>query len=53
MARKFANKQLSGENMVYLPENSEAAKNKHSVTVATAQEKEYSNIEKWWIYLFP
>lgn len=53
MARKFANKQLSGENMVYLPENSEAAKNKHSVVVATAQEKEYSNIEKWWMYLFP
>lgn len=53
MARKFANKQLPGENMVYLPENSEAAKNKHSVVVATAQEKEYSNIEKWWMYLFP
>lgn len=53
MARKFANKQLSGEHMVYLPENSEAAKNKHKVVAVAAQEKDYSNIEKWWMYLFP
>ena len=55
MARKLANKQLPGENMVYLPENSEAAKNKHSevATVAETPAKEYSNFEKWMMYLLP
>ena len=52
-ARKFANKQLPGENMVALPENSEVAKNKHKVIVAVKEEREYSNVEKWWMYLFP
>ncbi len=52
-ARKLANKQLPGENMVALPENSEVAKNKHKVAVSTKEEKEYSNAEKWWMYLFP
>ena len=53
MARKFANKQLAGENMVYLPENSEVAKNRHRVVVEKPVEKQYSNIEKWFMYLFP
>ncbi len=57
-ARKLANKEISGENMVILPENSEAAKNKHSettteITTTTTEEKEYMNIEKWLMYLFP
>ena len=52
-ARKFANKQLPGENMVALPENSEVAKNKHKVVRVAKEEKEYSNAEKWWMYLFP
>ena len=54
-ARKFANKQLEGENMVYMPENSEAARNKHVNEVATLEDekKEYSNFEKWMVYLMP
>ena len=52
-ARRLANKQLPGENMVALPENSEAAKNKHKVVAVAKEEKEYSNVEKWWMYLFP
>ncbi len=52
-ARKFANKQLAGENMVFLPENSEVAKNRHRVVVEKPTEKQYSNIEKWFMYLFP
>lgn len=53
MARKLANKQLNGEKMVYLPENTEVAKNKHNVEEVKTQEKEYSNFEKWVMYLFP
>lgn len=54
-ARKFANKQLEGEKMVYLPENSDEARSKHSdeVAEATEENKEYSNFEKWMIYLMP
>ncbi len=53
-ARRLANKQMPGEKMVYLSENSEYAKNKHR-TLATASESErsYSNFEKWMMYLFP
>ena len=54
MARKNAGKQSAGEHMVYLPENSERAKNKHVVIeVAEAEEKEYSNFDKWMQFLFP
>ena len=56
MARKLAGKQLPGEKMVYMPENSEAAKNKHQETVVAVEEaetKEYSNPEKWLMYLLP
>ena len=57
-ARKFAGKQLEGENMVYMPENSEEAKNKHTeVAMAsdngTAGKKDYSNFEQWMMYLWP
>ncbi|MBO7657558.1 hypothetical protein J6S55_02885 [Candidatus Saccharibacteria bacterium] len=55
-ARKFAGKQLDGENMVYMPENSEAAQNKHANEVAVREEekqKEYSNFEQWMMYLWP
>lgn len=55
-ARKFAGKQLDGEKMVYLPENSEEARNKHADEVAAQVEEkvsEYSNFEKWMMYLSP
>ncbi|MBR2710688.1 hypothetical protein IKF02_03640 [Candidatus Saccharibacteria bacterium] len=54
-ARKLNNKKLSGENMVYLPKNSEAAKNKHQNIEIVVQDEgeEYSNIEKWMRFLFP
>lgn len=51
-ARKFLNKQLAGEHMVYLPENSPAAKAKHQVGNAVV-EKTYTNFEKWQRFLFP
>ncbi len=54
-ARRILDKKLPGENMVVLPENSEAAKNKHKEVAKeqAAEEKEYSNFEKWMMYLFP
>lgn len=57
-ARKFTNKQLEGEKMVYLPENSEMATKKHENEVATIEtdipdKKEYSNFEQWMMYLWP
>ncbi len=53
LARKSANKQLPGEHMVYMPENSEAAKNKHAAKNVVAEETEKSNLEKWMTFLFP
>ena len=53
LARKNANKQLPGEHMVYLPDNSEAARNKHKVVAKATEVKEYSNFEKWMRYLMP
>lgn len=53
LARKYLDKKLPGENMVVLPENSEAAKNKHKAVKAGQGEKTYSNFEKWMLYLFP
>ena len=56
VARKNLDKKLNGENMVVMPENSEEAKNKHkevSVVTKLMEEKEYSNFEKWMMYLFP
>ena len=54
-ARRLLDKQLPGEQLVVLPDNSEAAKEKHKSTapVATKEPKEYSNFEKWLHYLFP
>lgn len=54
-ARKYQGKKLPGETMVYLPPNSETAKNQHqpdaapdaAVTVATM-----SNFEQWLKFLF-
>ena len=52
-ARKFLNKKLDGENLVYLPANSTSAKDKHKVAPIVAEEKAYSNPEKWFLFLFP
>ena len=53
MARKHLDKQLPGEHMVILPENSAAAVAKHQQSTAPAAKKDYSNFEKWMMYLFP
>ena len=54
LARKYLDKKMPGENMVIMPENSDQAKNKYAVAVeATEDKKEYSNFEKWMMYLFP
>lgn len=51
-AREMANKKLPGENLVYLPANSDYAKGKHKeVPVETTHE--VSNFEKWTRFLFP
>ena len=52
LARKMLDKKLEGEKMVVLPENSEGAKNKYKQVSATSTEREYSNFEKWMMYLF-
>ena len=54
-ARKYQGKKLPGETMVVLPDNSEAALNKHSDTSTTEQENpigEMSNFEQWMLFLF-
>ena len=54
MARRSLDKKLNGENMVVMPENSETAKNKHKEEPkVVANEPEYTNFEKWMMYLFP
>ena len=54
LARKYLDKKMPGENMVIMPENSEEAKTKYEVVaMAEEMEKEYSNFEKWMMYLFP
>ena len=53
MARKLLDKKLDGENMVVMPKNSEIAKNKRKVEKSNSAEREYSNFEKWMMYLFP
>lgn len=52
-ARRLANKQLAGEHLVYLPKNSESAKNKHKSVSQTTEKAEATNIEKWMSLLFP
>ena len=49
-ARRQQNKKLEGETMIYLPENSEEAKNKHSETDQNESEP-LSNIEQWLSFL--
>ena len=53
MARRQLDKKLPGENMVVMPENSDTAKNKHKEVVEEKEEQNYSNFEKWILYLFP
>lgn len=53
MARKYLDKKLPGENMVILPENTIEAKTKHQNAAVENEQKEYSNFEKWMMYLFP
>ena len=53
-ARKYQGKMLAGETMIYLPANSEAAKNKHKVVATTddADPAEASNFSQWMTFLF-
>lgn len=54
LARRNMDKQLPGEKMVVMPQNSEEAKNKHGDTIEVSmKETEYSNFEKWTKFLFP
>ncbi|MBQ3436343.1 hypothetical protein IJG26_00050 [Candidatus Saccharibacteria bacterium] len=53
MARRQLDKKLPGENMVVMPENSDTVKNKHKEVVEEKEEQNYSNFEKWMMYLFP
>jgi hypothetical protein len=53
LARKYLDKKIPGENMVVLPENTAEAKTKHQDVVVEKAQKEYSNFEKWMMYLFP
>ena len=54
MARKFLDKQMPGEKMVILPENSEEARTRHQAIESVDEVKEdYSNFEKWMMYLWP
>lgn len=54
MARKYMDKQLPGEKMVILPENSEEARNRHRIVEQAIEEKvDYSNYDKWMNFLFP
>lgn len=52
-ARRHADKILPGENMVYLPENSDYAKNKHKAATIVGKTEELSNVDKWLKFLFP
>lgn len=53
MARKHLDKKLAGENMVVMPENSEAAKAKDQNNDVQVTKKELSNFDRWMNYLFP
>lgn len=52
-ARRLAGKQLPGEHMIYLDPNSEEAKTKHQTATIVKGEKNYTNFEKWMLFLFP
>lgn len=54
-ARKQQNKKLSGETLIYLPNNSDSAKTKHQVAEAPTQDtqdEKPSNLEQWISFLF-
>jgi len=51
-ARAKLNKQLDGENLVYLPENSETAKNKYKTDDSETAASEPSNFSGWMSFLF-
>lgn len=53
MARKLLDKQLPGEKMVVMPDNSAAALAKHQVATPVREERDLSNFEQWMGYLFP
>ncbi len=52
-ARKHLDKQLPGEHMVVLPENTDAAKQKHQSAPVVENTRQLTNIEKWMKFLFP
>lgn len=53
-ARAKRNKVGEGESLVYLPENSDYAKSKHTEIVTTEEEtaEEPSNFEQWFSFIF-
>ena len=53
LARKYLDKKATGENMVVMPENTEEAKSMFNNIEIEVKEREYSNIEKWMMFLFP
>ena len=53
MARRNLDKKYSDENMVVMPENSDEAKNMFLPIVVESEKNEHSNVEKWFMYLFP
>lgn len=53
-ARKYQNKKLPGETMIYLPANSEAAKNKYHQSDTgenNSPDSTMSNFEQWLVFL--
>lgn len=54
-ARKYQGKKLPGETMIYLPKNSDYAKQKHAETSTASVDtvsSEASNFEQWTKFLF-
>ena len=54
-ARRYQNKKLEGETMIYLPANSDAAKHKHDAQTdesTTLVMNDMSNFEQWMAFLF-
>ena len=51
-ARDKANKILDGESLVYLPPNSDAAKNKYATETVATTYTEPSNFRQWLSFLF-
>lgn len=54
-ARKYQNKKLPGETMIYLPANSEVAKAKHdniNNTDSAVDTPQLANFEQWMAFLF-